>query len=64
MIITKDNSSLVSKCNLSELVSDHYVISFNIEYIIPILHKKLITYWKVSQIDINEFMSDIQSNFN
>ena len=28
MIITNHNSSLVSKCNLSELVSDHYAISF------------------------------------
>ena len=63
MIITKDNSSLVSKCTLSELVADHYAISFHVEYIKPILPKKLITYRKFTQIDINDFMSDIRSNF-
>ena len=55
MIITKDNSSLVSKCNLS----DHYAISFHVEYIKHILPKKLITYRKVNEIDLNDFMSDI-----
>ena len=62
MIITKDDS-LVWKCNISELVSDHYTISFHVEYIISILSKKLITYRKVTQIDLNAFMSDIKSNF-
>ena len=37
------DDELVSKCNLSELVSDHYAISFHVEYIKPILPKKLIT---------------------
>ena len=63
MIITKDDLSLLSKCNLSELVSDHYAISFHVEYIKPILPKKLITYRKVTQIDFNNSTSDIRSNF-
>ena len=63
MIIIKDNSALVSTCNLSELVSDHYAISFHVEYIKPILPKKLITYRKVTQINVNDFISDIRSNF-
>ena len=64
MIITKDNSLLVSKCILSELVSDQCAISFHVDYIKPILSKKLITYRKVTQIDSNDLMSDIRSNFN
>ena len=63
MIITNDNSSVASKCNLSELVSDTYAISFHVEYIKPIITKQLITYRKVTQVDLNDFMSDIQSNF-
>ena len=49
----------MSKCNLSELVSDHY----HVENIKPILPKKLITYRKVTQINLNDFISDIRSNF-
>ena len=62
MIITKDNSSLVSKCNLSELVSDRYAISFHVEYIKPILPKKT-NNLPESYSDLNDFKSDIRSNF-
>ena len=63
MIITKDNSALVSTSNLSELVSAHYVISLHVEYIKHSQPKKLITYRKVTQINLNDFISDIRSNF-
>ena len=64
MIITKDNLSLVSKCNLSELVSDHYAISVHVKYIKPILPKKAnILPENLTQFDLNDFLSDIRSNF-
>ena len=50
MIITKDDSSLVSKCNLSELVSDYYAIYSYVESIKPIPPKKLITYGKLIRL--------------
>ena len=62
-LITKYSSSLVSNCSQAELISDHYAITFNVDFIKPVRPKKLITYRKLSQIDLNNFMSDICLNF-
>ena len=57
------HSSLVSNCSQAELVSDLYAITFNIEFIKPLRPKKLITYRTLSQINLNNFITDICLNF-
>ena len=62
LVISREDDNLVSKTEISSLVSDHFAVHTQLSLKAPPLERKIITYRKYKSIDSNSFRTDLISS--
>ena len=59
LVITRQDSNLLKKCHVDELLSDHFAILMDLDITRPEPIKKTITYRKTKKIKMDKFKEDL-----
>ena len=62
LVITRGNENIDKLCVIDPDISDHYLVTFNLDVKLPKLEHEKITYRKLKTIDLNSFCKDLENS--
>ena len=62
ILIREDEISEIDVSNQGPVMSDHSALSFHLPFHRPYSQQETITYWKIQNIDIEQFVKDVEAS--